>query len=210
MPNIEVSPDGHPVIGGDWSGKTIIDVGCRGGQFCQFSKDKGAQRVLAFDGNAKGKYGLPVGTAFTHAVVTGAWGGESVFDQVLFGDDEDWVTDLVLTDLAEEKFPRKVGMGVRSYKMWEVLQLVSDVEPSSIILKLDCEGSEYGILFDVLALPTTFAQITVEFHEFLGLEPFEGARRTIEAGMAVRYTKIPVAHLVPKGPGDDVVLWVSK
>lgn len=69
--------------------------------------------------------------------------------------------------------PREHGNVVRAVDIFEFLKMIG--LPRVDLLKLDCEGSEYGIFEDLVSLDYPIArQITVEYHEHTGRIPPAG------------------------------------
>jgi len=142
-------------------GRVILDVGCRGFHLAaQFPHC----RYIGFDADPElaAPADLPNGD-FTIAAVVGehpdpiSRTARIVMDRdtsarTIVRNAHQWPTRTVPTITLEEIISR-----------WNILHFA--------LIKLDCEGSEYGIMEVIAGLGPIADQISVEYHDFCGLNP---------------------------------------
>jgi FkbM family methyltransferase len=183
----------------------VLDVGCRGFAFDrEILALRPKARIIALDPDPEIEHPLEKEIIFMHKALT-----EKVVDRVVWQGPGDGAYIVGNGDPHDSGYrwpinPNQIHAEVQNTTMY---RLLAEYGPHFDVVKLDCEGSEFGILE---AWPGPFVkQISVEFHDFVDRRRWNGDYfENLFAGPLHDYNVV-LFGLTPMGPGNHMGHWDS-
>jgi FkbM family methyltransferase len=187
-------------------GSTVIDVGASTGVFAVYALATARDvSVYAFEPNP-----ATFGVLRQNVTANAAFGRIHAFNCALAASSGSRQLYLDHADFLYPTFvPSTRGEAARSASV-PALTLSDVIEANSIrrvdLLKMDCEGAEYEILFETpMAMLARVSEIRMEYHELTGPERGRAALERFlgQAGFAV-------THVEPKPMARNGILWARR
>jgi FkbM family methyltransferase len=164
---------------GPIDGNTVIDIGANIGDSSIYFALKNASKVIGIE-PYKWSYDMATQNIALNelenlVMIIHAGYGKSGFMEI-----EDKITDIG-TELKEFKG----GIKIPIMSLKDIVEFVGGNIKGKLLLKMDCEGCEYGILQETSEVLSKFDKIIIEYH--YGCESLK--TKLEESGFQVTYTK---------------------
>lgn len=181
--------DGHSfdadlIAKDDW----VMDVGCRG---FTLAKSLPLAKVISLDPAPD----IPSSNALYYraALVPDDWQGPCALAMT---------ADINGRSILPQATGERVGVNTISIpaimRLWKIEQFA--------LIKLDCEGSEYALMHEIARLGPITRQISVEYHDFCGLNPqsdMEAWYADLHERLAPHYDVVRHVREIPEWGGHD-------